>query len=57
MTETTDADLEVTQILAADRREMLELLGQIGATADEDKRRDIADTVIAGGCATQWRSK
>ena len=36
MTETTDADLEVTQILAADHREMLELLGQIEATADED---------------------
>ena len=38
---------DVTQILTADHKEMLTLLGQIEQTADPEQRRDMADTVIA----------
>ncbi|GAA1133892.1 hemerythrin domain-containing protein [Citricoccus alkalitolerans] len=38
---------DAVDILTADHRAMLELLGQIESTADADERRDLADTVIA----------
>lgn len=38
---------DVVDILTTDHREMLELLGQIQGAADADRRRDLADTVIA----------
>jgi hemerythrin superfamily protein len=38
---------DVVDILTADHREMLELLGQIKSTSDSARRRDLADTVIA----------
>jgi hemerythrin len=38
---------DVVEILTADHREMIELLGQIGRTPDAGQRRDLADTVIA----------
>jgi hemerythrin superfamily protein len=49
MTE-TNADgerLDVVDILTTDHREMIELIGQIGLTADAGERRDLADTLIA----------
>ena len=49
MTETRSGGpaLDVVDILTADHREMLELLGQIRTTTDPEQRRDLADTVIA----------
>lgn len=38
---------DVVEILTADHREMVELIGQIKGTSDADRRRDLADTVIA----------
>ncbi|MFI7579280.1 hemerythrin domain-containing protein [Kocuria sp. M1N1S27] len=38
---------DVVDILTTDHREMFELLGQIEGTPDADRRRDLADTVIA----------
>ncbi len=38
---------DVVEILSADHREMVELLGQIEQTADPGRRRELADTVIA----------
>lgn len=38
---------DVVDILTSDHQDMLELLGQIEATADAERRRDLADTVIA----------
>jgi hemerythrin superfamily protein len=49
MTETgthgTNAD--VVDVLTADHREMIDLIGQIELTPDPGQRRDIADTLIA----------
>ncbi|MEX5297896.1 hemerythrin domain-containing protein [Kocuria sp. CPCC 205292] len=47
MTDTHASGTDVVDILTADHREMLELLGQIEGTADAGRRRDLADTVIA----------
>lgn len=47
MTETSDTSPEVTQLLAEDHREMLELVRQIDAASGDQERRDIADTAIA----------
>jgi hemerythrin superfamily protein len=49
MTETRSGNpsLDVVDILTADHREMLALLGQIESTTDPGQRRDLADTVIA----------
>lgn len=38
---------DVVDILTADHREMIELIGRIKATTDANQRRDLADTVIA----------
>jgi hemerythrin superfamily protein len=38
---------DVVDVLTADHREMVELLGQIEHTADAGRRRDLADTVVA----------
>ena len=38
---------DVVDILTADHREMIELIGRIKGTSDADQRRDLADTVIA----------
>ena len=38
---------DVIDILTADHREMIELIGRIESTSDASKRRDLADTVIA----------
>lgn len=38
---------DVTQILTADHKEMLALLGQITRTVDPEERRDLTDSVIA----------
>jgi hemerythrin superfamily protein len=38
---------DVVDILTTDHREMLDLLGQLEGTADADRRKDLADTVIA----------
>jgi hemerythrin superfamily protein len=43
----TAAGTDVIDILTADHREMLELLGQIQATRDAGERRDLVDTLIA----------
>ncbi|NKX56385.1 hemerythrin domain-containing protein [Arthrobacter mobilis] len=49
MTEThaNQPGTDVIDILTSDHREMLELLGQIEGTPDHDRRRELADTVIA----------
>ena len=49
MTETRSGgpSLDVVDILTADHRDMLALLGQIESTTDPAQRRDLADTVIA----------
>jgi len=49
MTQTNDPanSSDVTVILTADHREMLELLAQIHETTDAEKRRDLADTATA----------
>ncbi|KAE8765747.1 hemerythrin domain-containing protein [Georgenia thermotolerans] len=49
MTETASGaqSTDVVDILTADHKDMLALLGQIEGTADETQRRDLADTVIA----------
>ncbi|MEX5293666.1 hemerythrin domain-containing protein [Kocuria sp. CPCC 205268] len=47
MTDTHAAGTDVVDILTADHREMLELLGRIEGTPDAGRRRDLADTVIA----------
>ncbi len=46
-TQTGASGPDVVDILTNDHREMLDLLGQIEGTADADRRRDLADTVIA----------
>ncbi|WNB85138.1 hemerythrin domain-containing protein [Cellulomonas sp. ATA003] len=46
MTE-TDAKPDVVDILTSDHRDMLDLLAQIEGTGDAERRRDLADTVIA----------
>lgn len=46
MTE-TQSEPDVVDILASDHREFLDLLGQIEGTSDPERRRDLADTVIA----------
>ena len=38
---------DATDILAADHKDMLDLIGQIEGTGDPERRRDLADTVIA----------
>ena len=38
---------DVVEILTADHREMVELIGRIKSTPDAGQRRDLADTVIA----------
>ena len=38
---------DVVEILTSDHREMVELLGQIEQTSETDRRRDLADTLIA----------
>jgi len=45
MTDTNDAD--VIDILTTDHHEVLDLIGTIADTPDAERRRDIADTVIA----------
>lgn len=48
MTENTaGGGQDVVDILAADHRDMLELLGRVEATSDPGERRDLLDTVIA----------
>ncbi len=39
--------LDATEILAADHRDMIALIAQIEGTTDPERRRDLADTVIA----------
>jgi len=39
--------MDVVDILTSDHRDMVELIGQIEAAADAERRRDLADTVIA----------
>jgi hemerythrin superfamily protein len=39
--------LDATEILAADHKEMIDLISQIEGTSDPHRRRDLADTVIA----------
>ncbi|WP_298461570.1 hemerythrin domain-containing protein [uncultured Cellulomonas sp.] len=46
MTE-TETTPDVVDILTSDHRDMLDLLGQIEGTPDAERRRDLADTVIA----------
>lgn len=46
-TNTNGADPDVVDILTADHREMIELIGQIELTPDPGQRRDVADTLIA----------
>lgn len=46
MTETSNVDMDVVDILTADHQDMLELLRTIKNTADAEQRRDVADTVI-----------
>ena len=41
------ATRDVVEILTSDHREMVELLGQIEQTSETDRRRDLADTLIA----------
>jgi hemerythrin-like domain-containing protein len=43
----THAEQDVVDILTADHREFLDLLAQIEGTTDGERRRDLADTVIA----------
>lgn len=43
----TDTTRDVTEILTADHREMIELLDQIEATTDPAERRALADAVTA----------
>jgi hemerythrin-like domain-containing protein len=38
---------DVVDVLTTDHREALELIGQISAAAEAERRRDLADTVIA----------
>jgi hemerythrin-like domain-containing protein len=46
-TQTGGQQADAVDILTADHRAMLELLGEIEGAADADQRRDLADTVIA----------
>jgi hemerythrin superfamily protein len=46
-TNTDGTNSDVVDILTADHREMIELIGQIELTSDTGQRRDIADTLIA----------
>ena len=46
MTGTTD-EQDVVDVLTSDHREVTDLLGQIATTAEPERRRDLADTVIA----------
>ena len=41
------AGQDVVDILTADHREMVELIGRIKGTSDAGQRKDLADTVIA----------
>ncbi|MFF0945438.1 hemerythrin domain-containing protein [Kocuria sp. CPCC 205300] len=49
MTDTTTdgRGTDVVDILTADHRDMLELIGRIKETPEADRRRDLADTLIA----------
>jgi hemerythrin superfamily protein len=47
MNESAGPGVDVVDILTADHREMVELLGQIKHTTDASQRRDLADTLIA----------
>jgi hemerythrin-like domain-containing protein len=42
-----EPESDVIAILTTDHREMIELIGQIESTGDANRRRDLADTVIA----------
>lgn len=46
-TKTGSTEPDVVDILTADHRDMLELIGQIEGAADAERRRDLADTVTA----------
>ena len=46
-TNTDGTKRDVVDILTADHREMVELIGQIGLTPDAGERRNLADTLIA----------
>lgn len=46
-TQTGSTEPDVVDILTADHRDMLELIGQIEGAADAERRRDLADTVTA----------
>ncbi|MDI3331619.1 MAG: hemerythrin domain-containing protein [Micrococcus sp.] len=46
-TQTSGQQADAVDILTADHRAMLELLGEIEGAADAEQRRDLADTVIA----------
>jgi hemerythrin superfamily protein len=43
----TTGEQDVVDVLTADHHEVTELLGQISRSTDPDRRRDLADTVIA----------
>lgn len=43
----TTGQRDVVDVLTTDHQEVLELIGQISATTDPERRRDMADTVIA----------
>ncbi|GAA1139685.1 hemerythrin domain-containing protein [Nesterenkonia lutea] len=47
MSDTTQADRDVVDVLTEDHNDMLRLLRQIEGTPDAEKRRDLADTLIA----------
>ena len=46
-THTSATALDVVYILTTDHQEMMELLEQIEQTTDAERRRDLADAVIA----------
>jgi hemerythrin superfamily protein len=43
----TTGQQDVVDVLTTDHHEVLELIGQMSATTDAERRRDMADTVIA----------
>jgi hemerythrin superfamily protein len=47
MTETTTSEQDVVDVLTSDHREVTDLLGQIWASDDPARRRDLADTMIS----------
>lgn len=44
---TTPAEQDVTEVLTQDHREFLSLVDEIRATSDPERRRELADTMIA----------